>query len=187
MSVNYTVSRYFIDFTTSEDGVFNDLPFTVFTTKDQDKKENMFKALKIDVHQKPYFPHFIFYVCLAIIKRNTFIETSDEKQNDDFVQYMTYIKRHYNDLLKTALSPPYDATPQFPRLYSNVGSGVKSKFMPAKRPRIKIPVSFGLGAQDGPEDDTQSFVEEFFSNFLNDLNFYLQRATGMRKAMLKYL
>ena len=84
--------------------------------KDQDKKENMFKALNIDVLKKPYFPHFIFYVCLAIIKRNTFIETNDEKQNEDFVQYMTYIKRHYHDLLKTALSPPFDSTPQFPRL-----------------------------------------------------------------------
>ena len=41
-----------------------------------------------------------------------------------------------------------------------------SKFVPAKRPRIKIPVYFGLGAQDGPEDDTQAFTEEFFSNFL---------------------
>ena len=85
--------------------------------KNQDKKENMFEALGINLQQTPYFPHLVFYVCLAIIKKNTFNATKDEKQNHHFVQYIKYIKHHYHDLLKTALSPPYDATPQFPRLY----------------------------------------------------------------------
>ena len=91
--------------------------------------------------------------------------------------------------MKTALSPPYDIGPQFPRLYSKIGSGIKSKFMPAKRPVLKIPESFGLyhGPAEEAMDPTASFSESLLNNFLDDLNFYFQQATGMRKALLTHL
>ena len=41
----------------------------------QDKNENMFEALEINWESRPYFPHLMFYVCLAIIKKNTFEAT----------------------------------------------------------------------------------------------------------------
>ena len=41
----------------------------------QDKNENMFEALEINWESRPYFPHFMFYVCLAIIKKNTYDAT----------------------------------------------------------------------------------------------------------------
>ena len=75
-------------------------------------------------------------------------------------------------------------------MYSRIGSaGIKSNFMPAKRPVLKIPKSFGLyrGPAEEAEDPTASFSESFLNNFLDDLNFYLQQATGMRKALLKHL
>ena len=63
------------DFTASEDGLFTDLPFTAVSMEGQDKNENMFEALEINWESRPYFPHFMFYVCLAIIKKNTFEAT----------------------------------------------------------------------------------------------------------------
>ena len=42
----------------------------------QDKTENMFQALEINLESRPYFPHLMFYVCLAIIKKNTYDATT---------------------------------------------------------------------------------------------------------------
>ena len=118
---------FFQEFVTHEARLFNNLPFTQVTMKDQDKKENFFKALGIGMEDTPYFPHLIFYVCLAIIKKNNFDATKDRKQNQDFIQLMEYIKLHYQDFLKTILSPPYNA---------QVRSG--------ERPKFDIPYRFGL-------------------------------------------
>ena len=63
------------DFTASEEDLFTDLPFTVVTMEGQDKNENMFQALEINLESRPYFPHLMFYVCLAIIKKNTYDAT----------------------------------------------------------------------------------------------------------------
>jgi hypothetical protein len=41
----------------------------------QDKNENMFEALEINQESRPYFPHLMFYVCLAIIKKNAYDAT----------------------------------------------------------------------------------------------------------------
>ena len=103
--------------------------------KDQDKKENFFKVLGIDMEETPYFPHLIFYICLAIIKKNNFDATQDRKQNQDFIQLMAYIKLHYQDLLKTILSPTYNRfSSQFQEIVDRSGL----------RPKFDIPSRFGL-------------------------------------------
>jgi len=161
----------FQEFVTHEARLFNNLPFTQVTMKDQDKKENFFKALGIGMEDTPYFPHLIFYVCLAIIKKNNFDATKDRKQNQDFIQLMEYIKLHYQDFLKIILSPPYNA---------QVRSG--------ERPKFDIPYRFGLfrGKEAEAEEHTASFAQEMMNNFVDDLNFYLERAPEMRRELLMY-
>ena len=128
-------SFLFQEFVTHEARLFKNLPFTQFTLKGQDKKENFFKVLGIDMEETPYFPHLIFYICLAIIKKNNFDATQDRKQNQDFIQLMQYIKLHYQDLLKTILSPIYNRfSPQFQEIVDRSGL----------RPKFDIPSRFGL-------------------------------------------
>ena len=128
-------SFLFQEFVTHEARLFKNLPFTQFTLEGQDKKENFFKVLGIDMEETPYFPHLMFYICLAIIKKNNFDATQDRKQNQDFIQLMHYIKLHYQDLLKTILSPIYNRfSPQFQEIVDRSGL----------RPKFDIPSRFGL-------------------------------------------
>ena len=50
----------------------------------QDKNENMFEALEINWESRPYFPHLMFYICLAIIKKNTFEATKGSLISESF-------------------------------------------------------------------------------------------------------
>ena len=87
--------------------------------QDQDKMEDIFDALNIDLNQKPYFPHFAFFLCLAVIKRNNYDETKDQIQLRHFIKCVKYIKLHYKSLIKTAL-------------------------ISGNEEDVKIPLSFGL-------------------------------------------
>ena len=85
-----------------EDGLFPKLPFNEITMADQDKSENLFQILDKSA-EKPYFLHFPFYVCLAIIKKNNYLETKDTKQERQFIICLKYIKTHYKYLLKVCV------------------------------------------------------------------------------------
>ena len=82
---------YFTDYTASEWYLFDHLPFNVVTMQDQDKMEDIFDALNIDLNQKPYFPHFAFFLCLAVIKRNNYDETKDQIQLRHFIKCVKII------------------------------------------------------------------------------------------------
>ena len=86
---------YVTDYTASEWYLFDNLPFNVVTMQDQDKMEDIFDALNIDLNQKPYFPHFAFFLCLAVIKRNNYDETKDQIQLSHFIKCVKYLKLHY--------------------------------------------------------------------------------------------
>ena len=160
-----------------EDGLFPDLPFTEVTMQGQNKNEDIFEVLGVG-SEKPYFLHFTFYICLAIIKKNNFDATKDEKQKEHFIKYLRYIKQHYKDLVKEALlwSPICD----FP--------GCDIPHLRSKKP---IPTSFGL-----KENHLSALTQErtitlnmrhMFNNSMNDFNFYFERAKGMKEALLEYL
>ena len=142
-------------FTVGEDGLFPQLPFTEITMKDQDKNEDLFKVCESAGSEKPYFLHFPFYVCLAIIKMNNYYETKDENQKKQFVYCIEYIKTHYKHLLRYCLE-----TMEVP---NNL------------RQKPKIDASFGLQKGLFSLESVEEFAEDFIKNFMGDLNFYFNR------------
>ena len=155
------------DYTVGEEGLFPDLPFKEHTLKDQDKKEDIFQALDIKMDEKPYFIYITFYVCLAIIKKNIYDATKDETQKSHFIKYLRYTKNHFDDIMKRGLGFPPDshrfAPPRLPARY-----GLKEGLM-ANQVGVEI------------------FGGDFVNNFIDDLNFYLARAPGLREALINYL
>jgi len=160
---------------TSEDGVFdNVLPFTEFTMTGQDKNEDIMEVLSIDENKKPYFTYLVFFVTLAAIKRNNFEATKDEAQKTHFEKYLKYIKHHYKDLPKMAITVQPDHT--------NV---------------VKIPKSFGLdrfGADPlytnrgmPKRENSKEFAQNFLTNWFDDFHFYMNRVPGLKKEMIKHL
>ena len=76
--------------------------------KDQDKNEDIFQALDINMDEKPYFIYIAFYVCLAIIKKKIYDSIKDEAQKSHFVKYLRYTKTHFGDYMKRGLGfPPH--------------------------------------------------------------------------------
>jgi len=166
---------------TSEDGVFdNVLPFTEFTMTGQDKNEDIMEALSIDESKKPYFTYLVYFVTLAAIKKKNFEATKDEAQKTHFVKYLKYIKHHYKDLPKMAIT----TQPNF----SNFG-----------KMKVKIPKSFGLDRFEGDRlhnnnglpqpkiENSKQFAQDFITNWFDDFHFYLNRVPGLQKEMLKHL
>jgi len=160
---------------TSEDGVFdNVLPFSEFTMTGQDKNEDIMEALSIDENKKPYFTYLVFFVTLAAIKKNNFEATKDEAQKTHFVKYLKYIKHHYKDLPKKAITVQPDS--------SNI---------------VKIPKSFGLdrfGADPlytnrgmPKRENSKEFAQNFLTNWFDDFHFYMNRVPGLKKEMIKHL
>jgi len=149
-----------------EDGLFPQLPFTEFTMKDQDKTEDLFKVLDKEA-EKPYFIYFPFYVCLAIIKRNNYHATKDKNQERQFIICLKYIKSHYKHLLKDGL----------------LSLGLPYEF----RGNPKITKDHGLLKGCYVNQDVEGFAADFISNFMADLETYLDRAPQLKKEMLKHL
>ena len=119
------------DFVTNEEGLFPNLPFTEVTMQGQDKNEDIFEVLGVG-SEKPYFLHITFYICLAIIKKNNFDATKDEKQKEHFIKYLKYIKQHYKNLVKEAF------------LWKDLWKDFPDCGFPNSRPVVPIPTSFGL-------------------------------------------
>ena len=135
--------------------------------KDQDKNEDIFQALDINMDEKPYFIYITFYVCLAIIKKKIYDATKDEAQKSHFVKYLRYTKKHFGDYMKRGLGFP----PDYPR------------FTPQR-----IPAKYGL--KEGLHSNqvgVEIFGGDFINNFIDDLNFHLTRAPGLREALINYL
>jgi hypothetical protein len=151
------------DYITGEDGLFPNLPFKEHTMKDQDKHEDIFEVLDIKMDEKPYFIYITFYVCLAIIKKKIYDTTKDEPQKSHFVKYLRYTKKHFGDYMKRGLGFP----PHYP---------------------LSIPAIYGLkeGLQSN-QVGVEIFGGDFISNFIDDLNFHLARAPGLRQALINYL
>ena len=163
------------DFQISEDGLFleKDLPFTEYTMKDQDKNEDIFEVLGIGL-EKPYFIYVTFFLCLAIIKKNNFDATKDPKQMEHFKKTLKYIKCHFKNLVKTAL----DINVKEGRCAAEDGTYVPER----------IPASYGLQKGKYPTTgQVEKFASDFFYNFCDDLDSYLDMKKGLRKEMLKYL
>ena len=167
-------SKYHI----SEDGVFmeEDLPFIEYTMKDQDKNEDIFEVLGIGSEQ-PYFIYVTFFISLAIIKKNNFEATKDEKQMEHFKKTLNYIKCHFKGLVKKGLDI---------KLIDDAGypcSGL------AREPMFtRIPACYGMQKGKYPTTaQVEEWAADFFDNFLGDLDTYLDRKKGLREEMLKYL
>ena len=159
---------FFSDYTTGEDGLFPNLPFKEYTMKGQDKNEDIFKVLGIKMDEKPYFIYETFYVCLAIIKKNIYDATKDETQKSLFIKCLSYAKKHFGDIMRRGL--------QFPPDYQ--------RFTPRFIPATKFGLKGGLMAN---QLGVESFGADFLNNFIDDLNFYLARAPGLREALINYL
>jgi len=156
------------DFVTSEDGTFPNLPFIEVTMQGQDKNEDILEVLGVG-SERPYFIYVTFYIILAIIKKNNFDATKDVKQKEHFIKYLHYIKKHYKGLVKNGLTQT-------------------ELSFPFGRSNTPIPVSFGLkGDRWNALDGTRTMARDFFNNFMCDLNFYLDRAGGMKGSMLRHL
>ena len=134
----------------------------------QDKNEDILEVLGVG-SEKPYFIYVTFYIILAIIKKNNFDATKDANQKEHFIKYLKYIKKHYKNLVKEGLS----FRPE------------RSLFGRCSTP---IPASFGLkGDRWNSLGGVQQMAKDFFNNFMDDLNFYLDRASGMKESMLRHL
>jgi len=153
------------DFSVGELDLFPDLPFKEHTMKDQDKNEDIFEALGIQMNEKPYFIYITFYVCLAIIKKNIYDATKDENQKRLLIKYLSYAKKHFDNILKRAFRFP----PDFP----------SSQAIPAK---------YGLkGGLNASQRAVEIFGGDFVNNFIDDLDSYLKRAPGLKETLLNYL
>lgn len=156
---------------TSEEGAFGDsVPFTEFTMVGQDKNEDIMEALSIDESKKPYFTYLVYFVILAVIKRNNFEATKDLAQKNHFFKYLKYIKQHYKDLPQKLINKPEN---------------------------VVIPKSFGLDrygndflytGRGGPKrENSRDNCQLFFKNWFDDFHFYMDRVPGLKREMLKYL
>ena len=88
---------------TFEDGSF----YKGFTKNGQDKRENIFEILSPQVTKKPFLTDWVFYFCLAIIKKNTKTglkkNSKDwKKQGEHFKEYKEYLQEHFQDLVNAA-------------------------------------------------------------------------------------
>ena len=144
----------------------------------QDKNEDIFEVLGVG-SEKPYFLHITFYICLAIIKKNNFDATKDEKQKEHFIKYLKYIKQHYKNLVKEAF------------LWKDLWKDFPDCGFPNSRPVVPIPTSFGLKENRlsllQASGTIQIESRHLFNNAMDDFNFYFERAKGMREELLKYL
>ena len=96
---------------------FEDGPFLKdFTKNGQDKRENVFEKLPAQVTKNPFFADWIFYFCLAIIKKNTKDgqkKNSKEwkKQGEHFKVYKLYLKEHFPEFVHVATTFEIQALP----------------------------------------------------------------------------
>jgi len=163
------------DFQISEDGLFleKDLPFVEYTMKDQDKTEDIFEVLGIGL-EKPYFIYVTFFITLAIIKKNNFDATKDPEQMEHFKKTLKYIKCHFKNLVKKGL----DINVREGRYAAPEGTYVPER----------IPAAFGLQKGKYPTTgQVEKFAADFFENFCDDLDSYLNMKKGLRKEILKHL
>ena len=153
------------DFTVGEEGLFPNLPFLEQTLEKQDKSEDIFEVLAIEMDEKPYFLYITFFVCLAIVKKNIYDATKDENQKRLFIKYLGYAKKHFGDIL--------------------VGLQFSSDF-----PRITpqaVTAKYGFKKGVFSILAVQVFAADFVNNFIDDLNSHLTRSPGLREAMVNYL
>ena len=98
---------------------FEDGPFCKdFTKNGQDKRENIFEKLSVEVTKEPFGADWIFYFCLAIIKKNTkdgLKKKSNEwkKQGEHFKVYKEYLEEHFQDIVHVATTREIQALPKF--------------------------------------------------------------------------
>ena len=99
---------------------FEDGPFCKdFTKNGQDKRENIFEKLSVEVTKEPFGADWIFYFCLAIIKKNTkdgLKKKSNEwkKQGKHFKVYKEYLEEHFQNFVHDATTHEIQAlTPNF--------------------------------------------------------------------------
>ena len=153
------------DFTVGEEGLFPNLPFLEQTLKNQDKSEDIFEVLSIQMDENPYFLYITFFVCLAIVKKNIYDATKDENQKSLLIKYLSYAKKHFDNILKRGFQFP----PDFP----------SSQAIPAK---------YGLkGGLNASQRAVEVFGGDFVNNFIDDLDSYLKRAPGLKETLLNYL
>ena len=146
-----------------EEGLFPNLPFLEQTLKKQDKNEDIFEVLGIEMDEKPYFLYITFFVCLAIVKKNIYDATNDENQKRLFIKYLGYAKKHFGDIL--------------------VGLQFSSDF-PRINPQAVTATKYGLKKGVFSILAVQVFAADFVNNFIDDLNSHLTRSPGLREAMV---
>ena len=123
----------------------------------------------METDEKPYFIYIVFYVCLAIIKKNIYDTTKDESQKKLFIKYCKFIKNHFGNYMKKGLRLPPD--------FTSFG-----RYAPES-----IPAKYGLKGGLFERICTETFAGDFLHNFIDDLHSYLKRAPKVRDEMLIFL
>ena len=157
---------------TFEDGPF----FTDFTMNGQDKRENIFEKLSAQVTKNPFLTDWIFYFCLAIIKKNTktgLKKNSKEwkKQGEHFKEYKEYLQEHFQDLVNAATTCELQTMPD--------GTVTFDKFVSTKHER-----DMGHGTSLGFAGiDESILLNRVMSDYLLILVAYLNRAPAVKEAL----
>ena len=157
---------------TFEEGPF----FKDFTMNGQDKRENIFEKLTAEITKNPFLTDWIFYFCLAIIKKNTktgLKKNSKEwkKQGEHFKEYKEYLQEHFQDLVNAATTCELQTMPD--------GTVTFDKFVSTKHER-----DMGHGTSLGFAGiDESILLNRVMSDYLLILVAYLNRAPAVKEAL----
>ena len=155
---------------TFEDGSF----YKGFTKNGQDKREDIFEKLSPQVKKKPFLTDWVFYFCLAIIKKNTkdgLKKNSKEwkKQGEHFKVYKKYLGEHFQDLVNAATTCGLQTMPD--------GTVTFDKFVSTKH-------KFKSGDQEFFDFvDEEILLKRVMSDYLPILVAYLNKAPAVKEAL----
>ena len=165
------VEKVHSEFTeTFEDGSF----YKGFIKNGQDKREDIFEKLSPQVTKKPFLTDWVFYFCLAIIKKNTkdgLKKNSKDwkKQDEIFKVFKKYLGEHFHDLVNAATTCGHQTMPD--------GTVTFDKFVSTKH-------KFKSGDQEifGFVDE-EILLKRVMSDYLPILVAYLNKAPAVKEAL----
>ena len=151
---------------TFEDGPF----FKDFTKNGQNKREDIFEKLSPQVTKKPFLIDWVFYFCLAIIKKNTkdgLKKNSKDwkKQGEHFKVYKKYLGDHFQDLVNAATTCGLQTMPD--------GTVTFDKFVSFKH----------WDRKDFDFVDEEILLKRVMSDYLPILVTYLNKAPAVKEAL----
>jgi hypothetical protein len=149
--------------------------FKEFTKNGQNKREDIFEKLSPQDTKKPFLTDWVFYFCLAIIKKNTkdaLKKNSNEwkKQGGHFKKYKKYLGEHFQDLVNAATTCGFQTMPD--------GTVTFDKFVSTKH-------KFESMNKEDPFDfvDEETLLGRVMSDYLPILVAYLNKAPAVKEAL----